>query len=90
MILILKGVGKYRSIGLVEAVWKAVVVILDCRFTASIAYHDSLHGFRAGSGTGTVTLDIKLLQQLTAMREEVLHAIFLDLEKAYNGLYRSM
>ena len=64
-------------------------MILDCRFTASISYPDSLHKFRAVSGTGTATLDIKLLHQLTAMREEVLHAIFLDLNKAYNGLDRS-
>ena len=45
-----------------EVVWKAVLVILNCRFTASITYHDSLHGFWAGRGTGTATLEFKLLQ----------------------------
>ena len=89
MLLILKVFGNYCGIRLVEVVWKEVVVILDCRFIASIAYHDSLHKFQEVSGTGTATLDIKLLHQLTAMREEVLHAIFLDLNKAYNGLDRS-
>ena len=45
--------------------------------------------FRAGCGTGTATLEAKLLQQLAAMREEVLYVIFLDLTKAYDALERS-
>ena len=65
-----------------EVVWKAVVVILNRRFAASITYHDSLHGFRAVRGTGTATLEVKLLQQVTAMKEAVLHTIFLDLHKS--------
>ena len=32
---------------------------------------------------------MKLLQQVMAMREEVLHAIFLGLHKSYDALYRS-
>ena len=68
VVLILKGGGDYRGIGLVEMVWKAVAVILNRRFTASITYHDFLHGFRAGGGTGTATLEAKLLQQLEALR----------------------
>ena len=51
--------------------------------TTAITYHDPLHGFRAGRGTGTATLKAKLLQQLAAMREEVLYVIFLDLTKPY-------
>ena len=46
-------------------------------------------GFRAGRGTGTATLEAKLLQKLAAMREEVLYVIFLDLTKAYDALDRS-
>ena len=52
--------------------WKVVAVILNRRFVSSITYHDALYGFRAGRGTGTATLEAKLLQQLAAMREEVL------------------
>ena len=89
VVLIPKVVGDYRIIGLVEMVWKVVVVILNCRFTASITYHDSLHGLRAGQGTGTSTLEFKLLQQVVDMREAVLHEIFLDLHKSYYSLYRS-
>ena len=42
------------------------------------------HGLRAGRGTGTAILESKLLQQLAALREEVLYVIFLDLHKAYD------
>ena len=58
-------------------------------FTASTTYHDSLHGLRAGLGTRNSTLEVKPIQQVIAMREEVLHTILLDLHKAYNALDRS-
>ena len=89
MVLIPKGEVKYRGIGLVEMVWKIVSVILNRRFTASINYHDSLHGFRAGRGTGTSTFEVKLIHQVPTMREAVLHTIFLDLHKAYDSFDRS-
>ena len=82
MVLILKGGGEHRGIRLVEVVWKAVEVILNPRFTASITYHNSLHGFRAGSGMGNSTLEVKLLQQVESLRETLIHTIFLDLHKA--------
>ena len=69
--------------------WKAVAVILNHRFTDSITYHKSLHGLWAGLSMGTATLEVKLLQQVADLREAVLHAIFLDLHKAYDALDRS-
>ena len=89
VVLIPKGKGDYRGIGLMEVMWKVVVMILNRRLTSSITFHDVLHGFRAGRGTGTATLEAKLLQQLAAMREEVLYTIFLDRTKAYDALDRS-
>ena len=80
VVLIPKGKGDYRGIGLVEVMWKVVVVILNRRLTSSITSHDVLHGFRAGRGTGTATLEAKLLQKLVAMREEVLY-VFLYLHR---------
>ena len=68
MVLIPKGVGDYCGIGLMEVVLKAEVVILDRPFTASTIYQDSLHGFQVDYGTGTATLEVKLLQHLTTMR----------------------
>ena len=79
----------YRGIVLVEVLWKVVTAILNLRLTASITFHDLLHGFREGCGMGTSTLEAKLLQQLAALREEVLYVIFLDLQKAYYALDRS-
>ena len=89
VVLIPKGNKDYRGIGLVEVMWKVVAEILNRRFTASITYHNFLHGFWACRGTGTVTLKANLLQQLVALREEVLYVIFLDLHKAYDALDRS-
>ena len=89
VVLIPKGKGDYRGIGLVEVMWLVMAVILNRRLTSSITFHAVLHGFRAGCGTGTATLEAKLLQQLAAMREEVLYVIFLDLTKAYDALDRS-
>ena len=88
MVLIPKGKKDYRDIGLVEVMWK-LVAILNRRLTASITFQDFLYGFRKGSGTGTATLEAKLLQQLAALREEVLYVIFLDLHKTYDDLDRS-
>ena len=66
-----------------------MAVILHRQLTTGLQLHDALHGFREGRGTGTATLEAKLLQQLAAMREEVLYVIFLDLTKAYDALDRS-
>ena len=89
VVLILKGVGDYRGIGLVELIWKAVSVIINRCFTVAINYHDFLHVFRAGCGTGTATTEVKLLEQVEALKEAVFHAILLGLHKAYNALDRS-
>ena len=62
VVLIPKGEKDYQGIGLVEVVRKVVAAILNRRFTSSITYHDTLHGFRAGRSTGTATLEAKLLQ----------------------------
>ena len=77
VVLIPKGEKDYRRIGLMEVMWKVVAAILNRWITASITFHDLFHGFQAGRGTGTTTLKAKLLQQLAALREEVLCVIFL-------------
>ena len=87
--MILKGVGDYHVIGLVDFVCNVVTVILNFCFATSITYHDSLHGFWSYCGMGTAFLDIKLLQKVMYMREEVLYMIFLDLNKLYYALERS-
>ena len=89
VVLIPKGKGEFRGIRLVEVTWKLMTVILHHRLTTGMKFHDVLHGFRKDRGTRTATLEAKLLQQLAAMREEVLYVIFLDMTKAYDALDRS-
>ena len=88
-VLISKGKKYYRVIGLVEVMWKVVVVILSLRLAASITFYNFLHRCWSGCGTGAATLKAKLLQKLAALREEVLYVIFLDFYKAYDALDRS-
>ena len=61
VVLIPKGRKEYREIGLMEVMWKVVAEILHRRLTTAITYHDFLHGFWADCGTGTATLEAKLL-----------------------------
>ena len=63
--------------------------ILNCQLTASITCHEFIHGFLESCGTGTATLEAKLLQQLAALREEFMYMIFLDPHKLYDALDRS-
>ena len=79
----------YWGIGLVEVMWKVMAAILNHRVMDSITFHNFLHGLRAGRVTGTATLEANMLQQIAALKEEVLYIIFLDLHKAYDSLDRS-
>ena len=87
--MIIKGVGTdFRWIGLVEVLWKAVSGIINFGILSSIQFHDDLHGFCVGIGTGAATLKAKMFQQFIAMRKTVLRSIFLDLRKSYHALDR--
>ena len=66
-----------------------MAAILNRRLTVSIIFHYFLHGFWADLGTGTATLEAKLIQKLADLREEVLYMIFLDLHKAHDAMDRS-
>ena len=50
-----------------------VIKILNHCQTATIQFHNTLHGFLVDKGIGTASLEAKLLQQLVTMREEVLY-----------------
>ena len=73
--------GNFRGVVLVEVIWNTISSLLNHWLTVAITYHDVLHRFRSGRGTGTANLKDKLLQQLTAMREAVLLGVLLDLQK---------
>ena len=89
VVMITKGGGNnFRGIELVEVPWKEISSIINHRILSSIQFHDALHGFSAGRGTWTATLEENMLQQLIAMREMALNYISLELRKAYGDLYR--
>jgi len=89
LVLIPKTSGGYRGIGLLEVIWKICSSIITQRLQESIPFHESLHGFRTGRGTGTASLDAKLHMQLAHIQGSPLYQIFLDLSKAYDTLDRT-
>ena len=48
VVLLPMGKKDYRGIGLMAMMWKVGSEILNCWLTASITFHDFLHGFREG------------------------------------------
>ena len=89
VVMIPKGGGNdFRGIGLVEVLWKTISGIINLRLSPFIEFHNTLHGFYSGRGTGTATLEENLLQKLIAIREMVIHEILLNLSKAYDYLNR--
>ena len=87
IVLLPKGGGDYRGIGLLEPFWKVIEKIMVARL-ASIKFHDGLHGGLPGRGTGTATIEAKLAQSLAWRDQCPLYQIYVDLKKAYDALDR--
>ena len=87
VVLLPKGGGNFRGIGLLDPFWKVVEKVMVCRL-GSIEFHPCLHGGLPKRGTGTVTIEAKLAQQLAWMEQEPLYQVFVDLRKAYDHLDR--
>ena len=49
-------------------------------------FHEILHGFRVGRGTGTPIMEMKLVQELASVDQDPLLLVFLDLRKLYEKL----
>ena len=47
IVLIPKGSGEYHIIGLVEVLWKVIIINIDRCLSDSNKLNDVLHGFRA-------------------------------------------
>ena len=77
------------EIGLMEKLWKVVESIINTRLQVRIQFHDILHGFRAGRGKETATIDIKLSHELARSGQYPIFLFFLNLRKANNRVYRS-
>ncbi len=81
-------VTQFRGIGLLKVLWKLISGTINQRFVDNIIYQDGIHGLRAKRGTGTATLEAKLLMQMAACTDSTLYQVFLDLTKAYDTLDR--
>ena len=88
MILIPKGTTYTWVIGLLDTLWKVVEALIDTRLCASIQFHDVLHEFRSGRGSGTAIMELKLSQELASIDQESLFLVFFDLQKAYDSVER--
>ena len=62
MVFLLKGRGWYRGTGVDEVVWKVCTTVVNYRLNKNVTLHNALHGFGAGRGMGTATLESKLTQ----------------------------
>ena len=84
LVLVTKGTTDTRGIGLLEALWKVVEALIGTRFRAILQMHEVLYGFRAGRGTRTAIMELKLDQELSRIYQDPLFLVFLELRKAYN------
>ena len=55
VVLLPKGGGDYRGIGLMDPMWKVIKVVMD-NMLKCLDYHDYLHDFLAGRGAGTAAM----------------------------------
>ena len=85
VVLLPKGGGDYRGIGLLEPIWKLIEAIMDRRLNV-IEFHDCLHGYLPKRGTGTGTMEAKLAIQLAHLEQHPLYGIFVDLKKAFDAM----
>jgi hypothetical protein len=87
VILIPKGGGDYRGIGLLEPIWKVIKRIID-HWLDAFVLHDSLHGCHNKCSTGTAIIEAKLAQQLLHLKLKPFYGVFLDLRKAFDAMDR--
>jgi hypothetical protein len=87
VVLIPKGGGKYRGIGLLEPIWKIIEQVMDKGLNV-VELHESLHGCQNGRGTGTAIIEAKLAQQLAHLEQRPFFGVFLDLKKAFGSMDR--
>ena len=86
LVLIQKFNTDTQGIGLMEVVWKVVEVVIDTHIKTVVQFHDVLHGFSAGMGTGNSIMELKIDQELASVDQDPLFLVLLDIRKAYDNL----
>ena len=61
-----------------------VGALIETCLRTSLHMNDVFHGFRAGRGTGTAIMELKLIQELASIYHDPLFLVFLDLRKAFD------
>ena len=65
LLVIIPKFGTYtQGIGMLEVMWKVVEGVIDTLVKSEVQFHDVLHGFHAGRGTGTAIMELKTSQDL--------------------------
>ena len=59
-VLIRKGNRELCGIGTVEVIWVAMSGVVNFWIRVAVNFHNTLHGFRTGRGTGTTSFGVKL------------------------------
>jgi hypothetical protein len=75
VVLLLKGSGDYRGIGLLEIIWKVIELIINRRIASKVRFHDSLHGFIAKRRTGTACIRFYCNNQHYVARSRNYHGL---------------
>ena len=81
LVVIPKGTTNTRGIGLLETLWKVVEALVYTCLHTILQFHEVLHGFKAGRGTGTAIMELKIAQELASIDQDPLFMVFLDLRK---------
>jgi hypothetical protein len=87
VVLIPKGGGNYRGIGLLGPIWKIIERVMDKRLNV-VELHENLHGCRNRHDTGTAIIEAKLAQHLAHLEQRPFFGVFLDLKKAFDSMDR--
>jgi hypothetical protein len=87
IVLIPKGGGDYRGIGLLEPMWKVCERVMDLRLNV-FDLHNLLHDCCNKRGTRTAKIEAKLAQQLAHLEQAPFYGVFLDFKKAFDSMDR--
>ena len=85
MVLLPKGNGSYRGIGLLEIPWKVIERVIDSRVGAVVTFHDCVHGFTKRRGCDTAIIEAKLAQELASIAQVAWYTIAIHSITSYRS-----